>query len=237
MITIPASSERGLFDSLRKTPLFSGLADGDLTALTAEACVETHADGVTLFEAGQPADRFYVVLDGHVELSLIEGGRRNVLEVAGKSLLLGEAALFLSGGDYPHAARTVGYAKLLMVPAAPFMAVLWGRFDLSLRMLGSMSMRLRGLIEQITRLKLKNTAQRLASFLLALTPKVDGSASVRFPYDKRLAADSLGMSAESLSRALLKLGELGVESRPDNLVILHDLAALHAFCLDEGGEG
>ncbi|HVI52986.1 MAG TPA: cyclic nucleotide-binding domain-containing protein [Candidatus Sulfotelmatobacter sp.] len=233
MNIISASSERGLFDSLRKTPLFAGLAENDLAALTGEAMVETYSDGVVLFEAGQVADRFFVVLDGHVELFLLEAERHNVLEVAGKSLLLGETALFLDGGGYPHSARTVGYAKLLAVPARPFMAVLQGRFDLTLRMLGSMSMRLRGLIEQITRLKLKNTAQRLAAFLLALTPKTEGQAVVRFPYDKRLAADSLGMSAESLSRALLKLGELGVESRPDNLVAIHDLALLQQYCLDE----
>jgi len=233
MTIIPASSDRSLFDLLRKTPLFAGLEEGDLVTLTREALVETHPDGDILFLAGQAADRFYVVLDGHVELFLAEGDKHNVLEVAGKSLLLGEAALFLDGGGYPHSARTVGYAKLLTVPSAPFLAVLQGRYDLALRMLGSMSMRLRGLIERITQLKLKSTAQRVASFLLALTPKTEGAAVVRFPYDKRLAADSLGMSAESLSRALLRLGELGVASRPDNVVAIEDLALLQEFCLEE----
>lgn len=233
----PAESERGLVEILRKIPLFSGLPDDDLRLLTAEATVEIHPDGDQLFAAGDPADRFYAVLDGHVELFLQgEEGRHNVLEVAGKSLLLGEAALFLDGGGYPHSARTVGYAKLLTLPAAPFLAILQARFDLALRMLGSMSMRLRGLIEAISRLKLKSTAQRLAGFLLALTPKTEGPAVVRFPYDKRLAADSLGMSAESLSRALLKLSELGAVSRPDNVVAIEDVGRLLKFCQEETEE-
>jgi CRP-like cAMP-binding protein len=235
MNTIPASSDKGLLEVLRKTPLFAGLSDDDILLLTAEAVVETHPDGDLLFAAGETADRFYAVLDGHVELFIEESGAHNVLEVAGKTLLLGEAALFLEGGGYPHSARSVGYAKLLRMPAAPFLAVVQGRFDLSLRMLGSMSRRLRALVEQITRLKLKNTVQRLGAFLLALTPKTEGTAVVRFPYDKRLAADLLGMSAESLSRALTKLeDELGLESRPDNVVAIADLAALQAFCEDEG---
>lgn len=233
MNTIPASSERGLIEALRKTPLFSGLPDEEVLQLTRDAQVETHPDGDVIFRAGDAAESFYVVMDGHVELFIEEAARHNVLEVAGKSLLLGEAALFLDGKGYPHAARTVGYAKLLVVPAAPFLKLLEGRFDLTLRMLGSMSMRLRGLIEQITRLKLKNTAQRLAGFLLALTPKTEGPAVVRFPYDKRLAADSLGMSAESLSRALLRLQDLGAVSRPDNVVAIEDLARLQQFCLEE----
>ena len=233
MNIIPASSERGLIEALRKTPLFSGLPDDELLQLTRDAQVETHPDGDILFRAGDAAESFYVVMDGHVELFIEEAGRHNVLEVAGKGLLLGEAALFLDGKGYPHAARTVGYAKLLAVPAAPFLKLLEARFDLTLRMLGSMSMRLRGLIEQITRLKLKSTAQRLAGFLLALTPKTEGPAVVRFPYDKRLAADSLGMSAESLSRALLRLNDLGAVSRPDNVVAIEDLARLQQFCLEE----
>lgn len=233
MNTIPASSERGLVEALRKTPLFSGLPDDEVLQLTRDAQVETHPDGDVLFRAGEAAESFFVVMDGHVELFIEEAGRHNVLEVAGKGLLLGEAALFLDGKGYPHGARTVGYAKLLVVPAAPFLTLLEGRFDLTLRMLGSMSMRLRGLIEQITRLKLKSTAQRLAGFLLALTPKTEGSAVVRFPYDKRLAAESLGMSAESLSRALLRLQDLGAVSRPDNVVAIEDLARLQQFCLEE----
>jgi len=41
------------------------------------------------------------------------------------------------------------------------------------------------------------------------------------------------MSAESLSRALLRLNDLGAVSRPDNVVAIEDLARLQQFCLEE----
>ncbi|HLN23843.1 MAG TPA: cyclic nucleotide-binding domain-containing protein [Patescibacteria group bacterium] len=225
--------ERGTIVELAMIPLFSGLAESDLRALLGEARTETHADGFVLFAKGDPADRFFVVLDGHVELFIDEGGRRSVLEVAKRPAVLGEAGMFVDG-RYPNAARVVGHAKLLVVPSAPFLTVLDENFDLARRMLGSMAMRLRGLVGHIAELKLKSTAQRLAGFLLGLTAKTEGAAVVRFPYDKRLAAENLGMTAESLSRALLRLGEHGVESRADNVVAIADLAVLRTFCIEEG---
>lgn len=217
------------------TPLFSGMAEADLLSLLTGAQTEAYPDGSLLYATGDPAQRFYIVLDGHVELFVEEGGRRSVVEVAKRPSVLGEAALFIDR-RYPVSARVVGFAKVLAVPAEPFLQALDSRFDLALRMLGSMSMRMRGLIGQISLLKMRSTAQRLAGFLLGLTSKTGGATVVRFPYDKRLAAETLGMTAESLSRALSRLALLGVESRPDNVVAIADIEALRAFVIEGVGE-
>jgi CRP/FNR family transcriptional activator FtrB len=218
---------------LSQTPLFAGLAEAEVKLLLSGAWSESHADGETLFARGEAADGFFLLLDGHVELFVAEAGRSTVLDVAKGGAVLGEAALFVDG-RHPHSARVVGYAKLLAVPRGPFLAVLDRRFDLAQRMLGSMSIRLRGLVGQISALKLKSTAQRLAGFLLGLTRREEGAATVRFPYDKRLAAEALGMTPESLSRALARLAPLGVESRPENLVAIADIEALRDFCAEDG---
>jgi CRP/FNR family transcriptional activator FtrB len=224
---------RDILAELSLNPLFAGLAEGETRLLLSGAWLERHGGGEILFARGDQADGFFILLDGHVELFLEEAGRAAVLEVAKRSAILGEAALFVDG-RHPHSARVVGYAKLVGVPRAPFLAVLDQRFDLAARMLGSMSVRLRGLVAQISELKLKSTAQRLAGFLLGLTRQEEGSVTVRFPYDKRLAAESLGMTAESLSRALVRLASLGVESQPENLVAITDIGALRDFCVEDG---
>jgi CRP/FNR family transcriptional activator FtrB len=220
---------------LTLTPLFAGLNEAESKLLLNGAWIESHPDGEILFSRGGEAEGFFVLLDGHVELFIDEEGRSAVIEIAKRSAILGEAALF-GDGRHPHSARVVGYVKLLAVPRGPFLEVLDRRFDLASRMLGSMSIRLRGLIGQISELKLKSTAQRLAGFLLGLTRKMEGAATVRFPYDKRLAAEALGMTAESLSRALGRLASLGVESRAENLVVIADIEALRDFCIEEGEE-
>lgn len=221
-----------LFD-LKLIPLFAGLNDADLQNLLASARLRDGADGEVIFRQNDQADEFFVVLDGHVELYVETGeNRRSTVEIMLKGAVIGEAAVF-DAGPRPVSARILGAARLLEVPAAPFLAALDQRFDLVLRMLGSMSFRLRVLVRQIAELKLKSTAQRLGSFLLSLTEAAEGRAVLRFPYDKKIVADKLGMKPESLSRALGKLARIGVESCADNSVIVTDLARLRRFCTED----
>ncbi len=220
------------FAQLRRMPLFLGLAEADTRILVGSASVQFYPDSVPLFDRGMPADRLFLVLDGHVEIFLDENNRRSILEMAKPPAMLGEAALF-TDGRYANGARAAGHARVLAIPAEAFRTVLDTRFDLTQRMLASMSMRLRGMISQIAELKLKSAAQRVGGFLLGLTEARDGRAVVKFPYDKRLAADYLGMTAESLSRALQRLSAVGVKSRADNVVEIAELRQLHDFCVED----
>ncbi|MDO8605416.1 MAG: cyclic nucleotide-binding domain-containing protein [Phaeospirillum sp.] len=224
--------DREILLQLQFSPLFSGVVEKDIRGLLEGAEVLSLPQEHELYREGQPVDRFYVVLDGHVELSLESGGRKSVVEVARRATVLGDAAMFGSG-RYIMSARVLTPASLLAIPAEAFRARLEGRMDIMLHMLTSMSLRLRMLVRQIAELKLKTTAQRLGSFLLTLVEADDGRAELRFPYDKKLVAEQLGMKPESLSRALGKLARLGVESLPDNLVVIADVARLRAFCAED----
>ncbi|CAA7624052.1 cAMP-binding protein [Candidatus Terasakiella magnetica] len=227
--------DRGVLLQLQFVPLFTGLVEKDTRELLDGAEVLTLGHELALYDAGQPADRFFVVLDGHVELSLESDGRKSVVEVARRSSVLGDAAMFGSG-RYLMSARVLTSATLLAIPSAPFRARVEQRMDIMLHMLTTMSLRLRMLVRQIAELKLKTTAQRLGSFLLTMVEAEEGRVELRFPYDKRLVADQLGMKPESLSRALLKLAKVGVESLPDNLVVVADIERLRDFCAeDEAG--
>jgi len=217
---------------LQATPLFAGLAEADVRALAAGASVVSLADQHPLYDSGAPLENLYVVLDGHVELSIEIDGRRVVVEVARRGAVLGDAALF-AGRQTLMAARVLSGATLLAIPAEPFAARLEERFDVLLHVLSVMSLRLRTLVRQIAELKLKTTAQRLGSFLLSFSDAASGRAEIRFPYDKKLVAEELGMKPESLSRALAKLGRLGIESLPDNVVMIADIGRLRQFCVED----
>ncbi|EME68983.1 cAMP-binding protein [Paramagnetospirillum caucaseum] len=224
--------DREVLLQLQFAPLFTGLAEKDVRALLdgAELLVLGHEH--LLYREGDPVERFYVVLDGHVELSLEVDGKKSVVEVARRATVLADAAMF-GPGRYIMTARVLTGATLLAIPAPSFRARLEERLDITLHMLTTMSFRLRMLVRQIAELKLKTTAQRLGSFLLTMVEAEDGKAELRFPYDKKLVADQLGMKPESLSRALGKLGRIGVESLPDNLVVIADVARLREFCAEE----
>lgn len=217
---------------LQFTPLFAGLAEADVAGLVEGARLVSFGHEQPLYQAGERVIDFYVVMDGHVELSVEQGGRRSVVEVARRSTVLGDAALF-GEGRFLMSARVLSSASLLAIPADSFRSQLLKRQDIVLHMLSTMSFRLRMLVRQIAELKLKTTAQRLAAFLLSLADSDEGAAKVRFPYDKKLVADELGMKPESLSRALAKLARQGVQSRADNVVVIEDLDTLRAFCAED----
>jgi CRP-like cAMP-binding protein len=228
----PQALDKGILLQLQFTPLFSGLMEPDVRDLIAGAELVQFGHEHQLYEQGDTVERFFVVMDGHVELSIETEGRRSVVEVARRGTVLGDAALF-GDGRFLMSARVLTGATVLAVPAASFLAKLEPRFDIITHLLSTMSFRLRMLVRQIAELKLKTTAQRLGSFLLSMVEAEEGRASVRFPYDKKLVADELGMKPESLSRALGKLAKLGVESLPDNTVVIADVEALREFCVED----
>lgn len=228
----PSPLDKSVLLQLQFTPLFAGLLEADIRDLIAGARLVTLGHETALYEQDDPVVEFFVVMDGHVELSIDIDGRRSVVEVARKGVVLGDAAM-LGPGRFFMSARVLTSATLLAIPAASFLAKLEPRFDIITHMLSTLSFRLRMLVRQIAELKLKTTAQRLGSFLLSQVEAEEGRAAVRFPYDKRLVADELGMKPESLSRALAKLAKLGVESLPDNSVVIADVERLREFCVED----
>ncbi len=224
--------DKGILLQLQFTPLFSGLMENDVRELIAGAELVELGHEHQLYQQGDKVDRFFVVMDGHVEMSIDIDSRRSVVEVARRGTVLGDAAMF-GDGHFLMSARVLTAATVLAVPADSFLAKLEPRFDIITHMLSTMSFRLRMLVRQIAELKLKTTAQRLGSFLLSMVEAEEGAASVRFPYDKKLVADQLGMKPESLSRALAKLAKMGVESLPDNSVVIADVEALREFCVED----
>lgn len=225
-----------IWSELASIPLFASMAPEDVENLLADAALQHCAEGATLFRQGDPADCFYIVLDGHVEQFVeMAEGRASVVDVLQPGAIFAEIAVF-EQSRHSSGARTLDRTVLLAVPAASFLAKLESRFDLLLVMLGESSMRLRILIQQIADLKLKTTAQRLGGFLLGLTPVTKGQAIVRFPYDKKVVARKLGMKPESLSRALSKLRRYGVISAADNVATIADVASLRRYCLEDDGE-
>jgi CRP/FNR family transcriptional activator FtrB len=217
---------------LQFTPMFSGLKEADIRSLTEGSRVVSFGHEHHLYALGDKVEEVYVILDGHVELSVEIDGRRSVVEVARKGTVIGDAALF-GDGKFLMTARVLSSASLLAIPAASFRAKLEPRIDIITHMLSTMSFRLRMLVRQIAELKLKTTAQRLGSFLLSMVSAEEGAATVRFPYDKKLVADELGMKPESLSRALSKLAKVGVDSRADNVVVIADVDRLREFCAED----
>ena len=186
--------------------------------------------GKILFLRGDPADRFFLLLSGWVKVFLdTPSGDQTVIEIMRSGESIAEAAIFMEMA-YPASAEIADDARVLEIPAQPFLALLRSESGLALTMLAALSKRLHYLIQHIEKVQTFSTPHRLAEFLIGLANGADdGPAVIRLPYDKSLVAARLGMKPESLSRALAKLRDVGVTTRGGEVHIA-DIERLRDFC-------
>ncbi len=184
--------------------------------------------GALLFQQGQLADAFYVILDGWVKLSRMSAdGDETIVGVFSRGESFAEAAMFL-GGRYPVNAEIISSCRLVRIDAAVFRTLIHDEPDLALAMLASSSRHLKFLVEQIEQIKLLSAPRRIADFLAGLCSSEGGACVVTLPYEKSLIANRLGMKPESFSRALAKLRSVGVEVERDHVAIA-DVAMLAEY--------
>lgn len=222
-----------LVRTVAKSPFLSLLPPADLRRLVGYGAVARFDSGTVLFAAGDPADRFHVLLEGSVGLCtpVADDAASDsvVLDLLEPGDVAGDEAVF-DHGAHGFTARALLPSRTLAVAAGPFLEHLDERFEVALALLAGASARLRGMIHEITELKLRCTTRRLANFLLGLADgRRDGRVRLPLPCGKNQLAERLGMQPESLSRAFAKLRPHGVTARGDD-VLVDDLGALHRFC-------
>lgn len=223
-------------DLVATAPLFSGVERSDLAALLAQSQTAIYQKPVLLFNQGDKADRFFVVLAGQVNLfAMTKNGQQSIIEIFTPVATFAEAAIFQSG-EFPLNCEVLGGTKLVHVPAPPFLNHLAQHPPLSMILLKSLSRWQSRMTAEIAEIKSRSPAQRLASFLLAFAAKGDddeGDTKLRLPLAKATLASRIGITPESLSRALARMKHLGVESRGREIFIA-DIAALRRFLEEEG---
>lgn len=225
-----------LVRTVAHSPFLSLLADEDQRRLLGYGAVRNFDVGEVLFAAGEGAGHFHVVLDGSVGLYAGASEDSGVLDVLSAGDVVGEEAVF-ERGVHAVTARALLPSRTLTIAAEPFFAHMDERFEVVLALLAGASARLRGMIHEITELKLRCTTRRLANFLVGLAgARREGVARLALPCGKNQLAERLGMQPESLSRAFAKLRQHGVVSGRTDDVVVEDIGALRRFCRSGDGD-
>lgn len=223
---------------VRSTPLFGSVSKEITQSIIGNQPVRSYEKDTQLFQQGEVATAFFLVLDGWVKLYRINpDGHEAVVGVFKRGETFAEAAIFL-GGRYPVSAEVVTTSRLLRFDGESLRRRIREQPDLAFSMLASASYHLKALVEQIEKIKLLSAPQRTADFLVGLSSVSEGSVTIELPYEKALIANRLGMKPESLSRALAKLRPLGVSVDRERVTIA-DVQLLIRFveATDRGEEG
>lgn len=219
-------------ETLLTTPLFAEIDRAAVLELVNGATVIRCRSRKLLFSKGDPADRFFLVLAGRVDLfALTEGGDQTIIDTVEQGHTFAEAAIFASM-RFPVHAEAAPHTRLLSIPAQPFLRRLAEKRGLTAALLASLARWQQRVLREIAGIKSQTPAQRLGLFLLGLAQSDGGARDIHLPLTKVQLASRIGVTPESLSRVLARLRPLGVVSRGRAFVV-EDPDALRRYC---GGE-
>jgi CRP/FNR family transcriptional regulator len=222
-----------LAESLKHAMLFSGLDKKARESVARLATDRKVPAGQTVVRDGDPADGFYVVLDGKVKVyKLAPDGRQQILHVFGPGQAFGEAAMF-AGETFPAFAETLAESRLAFFPRDRFLKGLGENPALAFGLIASLARlcrQLTGLIEQIA---LTDVAGRLARYLTDLARRkgvpLEKGQTVRLDIPKGELARQIGTAPETLSRGLARLAAADLIAVDGKVITFRKAAKLEAL--------
>jgi len=133
------SEARGWFPFLRRASLFKGLTDEEIGLVAASCAEEERGSGDVIFVEGSTADRFYIVMDGRVEVwKNYYDPKPDLLAVHGSGRFFGEMALI---DELPRSATVVAKekARLLYLSREDFRRLIRERSSIALSVMTGIS--------------------------------------------------------------------------------------------------
>jgi CRP/FNR family cyclic AMP-dependent transcriptional regulator len=106
-------------DLLRQVPLFDGMTDQAISAVADLVDQVEFGDGQLIMREGEPGDAFYVVVDGHLQVS--RAG--TIIATQGPGDFLGEISL-IDGRPRTATATAVGAVSALAIDRPAFMSLI-----------------------------------------------------------------------------------------------------------------
>jgi CRP-like cAMP-binding protein len=196
---------------LRGHHLFAGLAPAQLQRVFAACHVDNLEAGQVLFDRGQPAQCFYIVVQGQVNLVLYsKAGEEKIIDILGPGQSFAEAVMFMKSPGYPVSAVAAMRSQVARFSNREYLAILRESPDTCLRMLGHLSQRLHMRLREIEYLTLESATHRLVRHLEArLPPDHSGTAEITLQESRQEIASRLSMKPETLSRILRQLSDSG----------------------------
>ena len=213
-----ALSNRDL-EIVMRAPLFRAMGPKITQRMIGGRQPKPYARGERVFEQGEPANRFFCVVEGWAKLyRLREGGEEVIVAIVAAGETFAEAVMF-RGGRYPVNCEAATPSRLLKIDVANLRREVMEEPQLAFDMLAAASIRLRELVDEVEQLKARSAPQRIADFLVKQANTTSGPVRITLPYEKALIASRLGIQAESFSRALGKLAQVGVAVDRDSVAI------------------
>jgi CRP-like cAMP-binding protein len=186
---------------LGELPQLRAMDSAALNSVLVDASLARFGEGEGVFDQGQPADYWYLVLQGRIDtLRYGADGEERVIQHLSAGQLLAPIVMFTPQRRYPVSARAAKASELCRLRRDRLRDACLKHPQLALQILELAAVALGSRIDDVDSLAGCNAAQRLAAYLLQQA-NVQGMA-IELPLSQRQLAAKLGVRAETLSRLL-----------------------------------
>jgi CRP-like cAMP-binding protein len=187
------------------------------------------AQGTVLFHEGEPGKEMYVVQHGRVTVSKRVGDVEKILASLGPGEFLGEMSI-LNNKPRSATATCAEPAKLLVIDAKTFEAMIRSNAEIAIRMIKKLSDRLAEANEQIENLLFADASSRVVHFLALAAEKVPaGPAGHKIEILPKELPGRVGVKPEQADEVLAKLQKSKIVAVQSDGFLVPDVAKLHHF--------
>lgn len=199
---------------LRQVSLFSDLADKDLRDLESVVRERSFRKNEVIFHAQEPGNALFVIKRGRVKISMDDkGGREIILRILEAGDFFGEMSL-LDGEPRSAKVSSLDLCQALILSREEFLRFIPRHPGVVLKMLTTLSRRLRKADEKISRLVFADAYEKVASVLMEIVEerKIPLNIGTEIPisFTRKELADQVGLSRETLTRVLADFQRAGV---------------------------
>ena len=211
---------------VERSPFFAAAGPAAMAELLRPSFTQLLPRGTTLFDQGEEPDFLHMLLEGSIGLQAnVEGCGRTVVEIFGPGEVFLAPAVVLRM-PYLAAAVALTEIRVLMVPAEAFRDGVSRSHELCRATMQLLARHWRLMVDQVVDLKLRPAEARVARFVARRVSEEAGAGSAALPEARSAIAARLGMTPETLSRALAGLEQKGKLRRAADGADVIDRAAL-----------
>ncbi|WP_457926930.1 Crp/Fnr family transcriptional regulator [Bosea thiooxidans] len=191
---------------LRSIPLFAAMSDAQLDRMTAQASTRRIPQGETVFEQGDQAQVFYLLLHGRLKVTQVtRDGQQIIVRVVHPGDLFGFTRA-LGRSDYPGTSTAAVDSLVAAWPTASWDGFVADNPHLAMNAIRTIGQRLDEAHTRIREMSTEEVERRVAHAVLRLVERAgrhDGAGlRVDFPISRRDIAEMTGTTLHTVSRIL-----------------------------------
>ncbi|PIE13157.1 MAG: Crp/Fnr family transcriptional regulator [Rhodobacterales bacterium] len=215
---------------LRDLPAFADLETSEVREILDLATPRRFADGAVIFHEGHDAERFYLLLDGHVRVVRInEDGEQMIVLHLHSGSLIGIAPA-LGRTTYPATAIAAGEVIVLGWPCSAWNAFATRYPSFARNTYETVGRRIGEMTTNMLEIATQQVEHRIACALARMVQqsgqKSDGAIVIDMPITRQNIADMTGTTLHTVSRLLSAWERAGIIKSARRRISVTDPAAL-----------